>query len=358
MRFWRKLKKDQRGMTLTEIMLGFAILAILMVLSLSIMLFSSRVFSEDGDRDRLKMLGDEMYLSLSDKITFVTHIQILPEGTNPSDAKYKNVIFVKDGRLYTGPKEGPYKEYYSDNTYQKTQVSMTTSAQSDTVLSLKLTFTKGAGSTAAYETSSSIRLINLAAGTDSVIIERPAGPQKNPIISYDEEPYHISESGQKDPVYNNEPYTVKCYAEGKEILPLENGRAYKYGDIVEYDGHLWQVLDLTGFIYDGKDTEPGSSHNQYWRSLEEDWETVNAGQSGKSAYSYHDVVMLDGTYYMCTNPYDWPTNRRPQNGVQWVFVYWFDNTSTTDDRMLGWSLTKDYYTSVYTQYPKNAGGRS
>lgn len=41
----RRLRMDRRGMTLVEIMAGFAILAIVVAVSLSIMLFASRVLS-------------------------------------------------------------------------------------------------------------------------------------------------------------------------------------------------------------------------------------------------------------------------------------------------------------------------
>ncbi len=76
-------------MTLVEIMAGFAILAIVVAVSLSIMLFASRVLSGDSARDRMKMLGDEMYGSLNRRLTFSTHVQLLAEGSDPAGAQYE-----------------------------------------------------------------------------------------------------------------------------------------------------------------------------------------------------------------------------------------------------------------------------
>ena len=73
-------------MTLVEVMTAFAILAIVMTVSLSIMLFASRVLSGDSERDRMKMLGDEMYRSVSDQLVFATHVELLKEGTDPAKA--------------------------------------------------------------------------------------------------------------------------------------------------------------------------------------------------------------------------------------------------------------------------------
>ena len=78
----RRLRMDRRGMTLVEIMAGFAILAIVVAVSLSIMLFASRVLSGGSARDRMKMLGDEMYSSLNRRLTFSTHVQLLAEGSD------------------------------------------------------------------------------------------------------------------------------------------------------------------------------------------------------------------------------------------------------------------------------------
>ena len=61
----RRLRMDRRGMTLVEIMAGFAILAIVVAVSLSIMLFASRVLSGGSARGerviRLRASGGVRY---------------------------------------------------------------------------------------------------------------------------------------------------------------------------------------------------------------------------------------------------------------------------------------------------------
>ena len=136
----RRLRMDRRGMTLVEIMAGFAILAIVVAVSLSIMLFASRVLSGGSARDRMKMLGDEMYSSLNRRLTFSTHVQLLAGGSDPAGAQYENVLFVKDGRLYQGRKEGPYSPYTGEDVYQGTALTMRAEAVKSTTLRIRLSF--------------------------------------------------------------------------------------------------------------------------------------------------------------------------------------------------------------------------
>ena len=82
--------KQNKGMTLVEIMTGFAILAVLMAVSLTIMLFATNALNKESERDRMKMSGDEMYQAVSGKLKFATHLELRPEGADPDAAKYEN----------------------------------------------------------------------------------------------------------------------------------------------------------------------------------------------------------------------------------------------------------------------------
>lgn len=350
MQYFHKFKQNKSGMTLVEIITGFAILAILMVSTVSIMLFSSRIFSEDSQRDRIKLMGDEIYQKLNTTLTFVNHIQLLPENADPAKAKYDDVLFLKNGKIYYGPKEGPYQELYADTVYQETRLSWNVEAESETVLALKLQFTNQKDGKTAYETGSSMRLINLAAGTDPVQIESAAGAGANAVISYDGTPYEIEESYQ--PSGGKGPYTVKAYADGKTILPLVTGQEYHQGDIVEYDGKLWQMA-RESLIYNGTEGwAPGHPGNYQWRSLEEDWDTVNSGNSGKSVYCSPDVVSYKNDYFMCKNAYPHLTTSEPGSTTEWMKVYWFPDKETAENRSLGWSLNQNTYVSAYQQISK------
>lgn len=337
------LKQDTRGMTLIEIMTGFAILAILLLVSLSIMLFSGHVFTDDSSRDRLKMTGDEMYQAISQQLIFVTHIQLLPAGTAPATAQYDSVLFVQDGKLYQGPKNGPYTPCYADDVYQRTTLSITASATGEDVLTLQFCYTKD-GQTA-YQTGSSLRLINLSAATDPVILETPGGEQVNPLISYDTVPYQIEEAYHPI-VVDQTPYTVQNYADGQPIKAFTAGNTYYKGDIIEFEGTLWQ-LTVDELIYTGqKDEQPGHPHTPIWRSLAEDWHTVNSGNSGKSIYYYPDVVKCEGNYYLCTYEEPFYNVKNPATLQGWMQVYWFADKQTPQNRLLGWSSTQQEYTSI------------
>lgn len=345
----KKLLKNRNGMTLVEIMTGFAILSVVMVISLSIMLFSSNVLSEDSRRNRVKMLGDEMYTAVSDKLIFATHIQLLPEGSAISDAKYEKVIFVKDGRLYTGPREGPYTLFYAEAVYQGTALAMTADVPDRTILSLSLTFSRSGQTKPAYETGSSFQIINLATGMEQTAIEG-AGTFVNPVISYDEVPYWQDE---EEPPYNSDaPYTVAQYPIGQTIIDITDPRQpmeVKAGAFYRYNGILWQAVRDAHYNGD-KAMEPGQPGNNLWKSLEENWDVVSSGNSAKCVYEYHDVVMLDNIYYMSV--YAGSLNaERPGRSAGWRRVYWFKEEATAVNPMLGWSTTESTYTCALKEYP-------
>ena len=334
--------KQNKGMTLVEIMTGFAILAVLMAVSLTIMLFATNALNKESERDRMKMSGDEMYQAVSGKLKFATHLELRPEGADPDAAKYENVFYIEAGRLYAGPKGGPYTPYYADSVYQDTSVALTAAVEADTLLSLGLTFERPGADRPVYETASAFKVINLLAGTENQKIEGQ-GAYNNPVISYDGVPYMQDVPSGDDPPYTGEdPYTVAKYPEGKEAEiihitdPTEEWDVKK-GDIVEYEGQLWQAVE--SFHYGGDMNWMPSRPNHKWKSLEEDWRTVNAGNSGKSAYEYHDVVGYNRRYYMSVKPNYLNTYEPTKVAGVWEEVFWFKEKATAAEPMLGWSTT-------------------
>ena len=342
----QKIAQDQQGMTLVEVMLGFAIFAVVLTLSLSIMMFGSKILSLDSEQDRLKMLGDEMYTLLSQKLAFATHIEILPEGTPPDDASYENIILIQDGELLFGTKNGTFASPYENDIDQNTTLTFTTTVESASVLSLDLTFDRMEDGTSEtlYTTASSLRLINLAAGADPVEIEG-SGTTVNPVISYDTEPYSIEEGYT---AVSDTPYTVACYVENQTPVPLVNGTMYEPGTIIVNDnGDYWQAVQWVTYYSHSPTTVPGHPHSYLWKSLEEEWKN----ESYKSVYEYHDVISYKGKYYMST--IKWYLNTWNPLVYGWIQVFWIPEYNTSENRMLGWSLnpSSQPYRSIYTRYP-------
>lgn len=356
--------KDQNGMTLIELMIGFAIFAILLALSMSIMLFGTKVLAEDSDQDRLKMVGDEMYTQLSDELRFATHIQVLPEGSDPDTAKYDNIILIQDGELLKGKKGGPYASPYQSDIYLNTKLTLSaTVAESKDVLFLGLKFsrTKSGEEATVYSTDSAIRLINLAAGTDPVEIECNGTSDKdvikNAVISYDSVPYGIEEEYKPDDL-DDVPYTVARYTEKKDPVPLVDEDPYQPGDIVEITKgnkkEYWQVVEPITYDEDNPFMRPGQPWTSYWKSLDEEWNN----HSGKSVYECHDVVSYGWHWgYYGWGHYGWGyygggyyESYYMYTDYDWVQVYWFPDHNDPDNRWMGWSLNKSSYVSAYETY--------
>lgn len=347
--------RNNRGMTLVELMAGFAILAIVMAVALSMMLFSSNILNVDAARDRMKMLGDDTYNAIQQTLTFATHVEVRQGPTVLSYAKYDNVIYVNpsNNRLYRGTKAHT-EPWFAEDTYPHRDVEliMQVKVLDDDTLLLKLTYQlKGATPEARietlYETESAFRILNLSAGTDPVKIEtsgspNPSGYYVNSLISYDGAPYQIEEGGGGE-LWTGGPYTVAKHpkAMSEKIKgEFESEGVYQKGDIVIYNGRYYKVdRDLT--LHGDPGWYPdGASH--YWILLEEHWDS-------NSRYLKYDVVAHNGLYYMSkqdVNAY------QPPEWSTWVQVYWFADKATMADPMLGWSLDKITYKSVYEKYPK------
>lgn len=345
---WKALRDDKKGMTLIELMVSFSIFTILLGIALSVMLFGSKIFGNQTDKDRMKMLGDEMYQFVSDKLTFATHVQLEKENTDPSKMKYENVIFVSGGRLFYGPKEGPYKEYTSSDLYQKTLLVLNADVVSSSVLAMEFSFhQEGESGEAVYQTGSALKFVNLAAKTDAVPIEG-TGAYRNPVISYDTVPYKVEEGFVEKPESTDNPYTVYHYPENNPVRKLQNNHTYARGEIArDKQGVYWQAIEEVKYRHDTPDSWPGAKLENKWKLLSEEWENEDM----ITAYDYHDVVLYEGEYFMSTmkTPNYW--SPRDQYGTIWIRAYWWPEYSTPENRMLGWSTDQGQYTSIFETYP-------
>lgn len=334
-----KLRNNQKGFTLMEIILSFTLLTIIMAMCLSIMLFSSNVLTGGSARETVKMVGDGVYSTLNKELTYATRVQTLPEGSDPKTAKYANVLFVKNGVLYMGPKENP-TPVYDNAIYQKCILNITVEAPDSTAIAVTATLMRDGESQ--YETGATFQLINLVSSPDMLTIEGMTGKMKNPVISYDKTPYSIKETVETP--LENPPYTVARYAEGKTTLQLETGRTYNKGEIVEYKGDLWQVVST--FTYNGDPAHrPGHPGNYLWKSLDPNWKN----HAQKSVYNMYDVVIYDGKYMMSIigGVNTWS----PDTSGCWREVFWFPEKETKEDPWQGWSASKDSYVAIVIRKP-------
>lgn len=354
-RFW----KDRKGMTLIELMMGFAIFSIVLTVSLSIMLFGSRILGIDGSRDRMKMVGDRAYQFVSEKLTFATHLQLEKEGTDPDKMSYENVIYVSNGRLYYGPRGGPYQQFTEESLYQDSTLVMHLSVLPSSILSLDFAFLTDPNddATAVYQTESAARILSMATGNDAQI--EGVGEYKNPVISYDTSKYIVDEGYEPvdpDPENKDIPYTVFHYPDDAEVVDLQNNHQYAKGQVVydKWTGIYWQAITDVFYRFDTPDSLPGAKlyDNMKWKRLDEEWSNTEFD----TAYEYHDVVQFQGHYYMSNlkGANFWAVRDGDAPSSLWPEVYWRpDNEYTDENRMLGWSATPDPepFVSIFEAYP-------
>ncbi len=341
----KALWRNEKGMTLVELMIGFAILLLLMAASVSIMLFGAKVFRDSSGRERLRLAAEEMKSQVGQELTFATRLALLPAGSDPAAVPYGHVLLVADGQLRGGPNGGPYVSPYGGDVLEGAALALTATVEDAAVLALDFAFAGGSGG--AYASALTVRLLNIAAGTEAVAIEglEKGGVLENPVIVYDLSPYRVVEGfGGEEQV----PYTVARYGEDQTPQALSEGTAYAPGDIVvDSEGTRWQAVAAVVYQAERFATHPGSPDTAFWKRLAAEWRNEDRA----SLYQYHDIISYRGAYYMSTLK-DRGNTARP-TAYGWVRVYWLAAHSEADKPMLGWSLNPPdaAYLSVYTSHP-------
>lgn len=330
-----QLIKDQRGMTMVEVLTGFAVFTLLLSFCLGLMLISSRLLSISGEKDRMKMAADKIQFYLRDTLAFATHLQVC---TTPSEAMYDNILLIQDGQILMGKKGAAVDTYsapFAGNVYQDSTLSTEVTVKNDYLLDLKLTFTKNGGEI--YATATTLRLLNLFAGDEKII---NTGPPilADAVISYDTKPYAAST--------HDEPYTVDKYIEKATVKDLINGTTYQPGDFVkDNNGDYWEAVQTVYYTDGDFNKYPGYNPSYLWKSLKREWQNSKNEQTIISIYEYNDVIEYNNSYYMSTHYANhWPI----EITSCWMQVYWFSDYADPNARWLGWSKYNNTYVQAYT----------
>lgn len=158
-------KKHSGGFTLVEVSVSMAILAIAMGATISIFLMVFNLFGHGASENEVKQLGDDIYRHLSRRLTYCTHLQVLPQDSDiPHAYASEYTVDADTGHLSYKTGDDPAYDFYGDEWYKKCTVQLLVTARADGRVELQVQVLQDGK--VAYRTASTIELINITlAGT-------------------------------------------------------------------------------------------------------------------------------------------------------------------------------------------------
>lgn len=268
-----KVLRNKKGFTLVELIVTLAILSIVLVVAGNFLFFGNRMFSENANKHTDKFIGDSVYDFMRERLIYASHIQVLPQGAEEKDLKYKNVfgagtegtgylLLNKDKKVPTNPNDNVYGEgFYSGN-----RIYYTVKVVSDTEFELMVHVLNDKNEEL-YSTGAVIKNLNIPlATTGAKSIERANGIEmdsghRNPLISYEdgegspegdtEPPVEPDKPGEPEEGPVPEIPTEGLIVYNKDFM-MTNGATTGQAQVVESDGNTVSInsYNLTGVIKD------------------------------------------------------------------------------------------------------------
>lgn len=145
------MKLNNKGITLVEIVVALAIVAIVMATVGGILFSSFSVFNNIAQSNEDKFIGDSVYNWVSEKIILAEDVKIINEQSIVLDNE--NTITVNNGKLFSGD-----KNIYGDAFYNGKSISISIKKYSTESVSVYVYVWKNGNNT--YNTGSVMKLLN------------------------------------------------------------------------------------------------------------------------------------------------------------------------------------------------------
>ncbi|MGI5891670.1 MAG: type II secretion system protein [Bacillota bacterium] len=160
-------KLTNKGWTLVEMITVLAIIAIVMLFSAGILFSSNNIFASTTTVNEVKMIGDNTYNWISEKIIYTSHLQIV-EDTGVAVPVEKEAIYIDSnvnsptfGRLlYKKSGESNFVDFFGGEFYNYTVLSMKVRGYNNYIVDLSIYVMDKSGNSL-YDTGSTMEMLNL-----------------------------------------------------------------------------------------------------------------------------------------------------------------------------------------------------
>lgn len=267
--------RDQKGMTLIEVVVVLLISAIIMTLVGGMILSSMGYFSDEVVMDQDKEGLDDIVTYVRNQLLYSTDVRIAKE--KPSDAAWQ-WLYIKDGVVYQNGKALLSKEYYQNRTIE-IKVQGFENFRLD--LNFKYLDTK---SKPVYQTRTSLELLNVKVAVEKDSSYKPLENILQEVtINEENKIYYIKDPQFIDdgPIIDGDGTVaeqIRCLNNATHRGDFVLGMYYYKGDIVFYDGFYWMNVHKSDFY--GYYPNGGRSWKKLYKYFDEN-----------SAYEVGDVVI-------------------------------------------------------------------
>lgn len=256
-----KAIKNNRGMTLMEVLISLVIASIVMVIAGSILLSSMSMYDQQASETYNKSILDNAFKLIEEEMKYAGAVEIRDDKMDAEATKEYSYFKIDEGRLIYNGLEVYNKEQYANNT-----LKMQCQKKDKGNLYLNLSINKN-GETL-LERNTTIIYDNILLVENEEIIEGESKVYENSYIYF------------KKPKIAIEPdsFYTGTVADQIECMTTENNRGdfditfgiyYNHGDFVLYQG-AWYRFVFTGATMDGSTTTPGKI-GQYWKKIDKYW---------------------------------------------------------------------------------------
>ncbi|MEA4911989.1 MAG: prepilin-type N-terminal cleavage/methylation domain-containing protein [Oscillospiraceae bacterium] len=160
--------KNNRGMTLVELIVTLAIFSIIMGVTASLILSGSDVFARGAQTDTDKLVGDAVYAFVESRVKYATHLTVAPA----QDSGGSEALYVQSGRLQYRSGVTEAYDVYGEEFYAGRSIALRfykdETAASDDAYILEVLVTRRGNSEPSYTARAGVRLENMSLSGSTV----------------------------------------------------------------------------------------------------------------------------------------------------------------------------------------------
>ena len=293
------IKKNNKGMTLVEIVIVLLIASIAMTITGGILVNSLGYFDDNTKTSIDKQTGDGILSFIDDEIKYSTKITVAKD--KPDEKDWHSIYVNSNGNIQMLYRDG--NEVFSEDYYSKRNLSIKIRGFTLNEHRLDMTIIlNDKNDKKVYSTANTFELINLNMENSSDSSDLYNNISKsNTLVNDDNKIWYLKETAIYDNKGDNNTNTdgsnitvanqIHCIETDNNRGDFVSSRSYKQGEFVYSDGYWWQLVhcDLN-WLY----TKPGEDGTRWWKRIDRVY-------TYKSAYTVGDVVYYEpnGNYYQC-----------------------------------------------------------
>lgn len=340
--------KNNKGMTLVEIVIVLLIASIAMTITGAILVNSLGYFDDNTKKSLDKQIADGALEYINGEIKYATTVTVTDSVTDKPDSREDwHCLYIANHEVAEDETNASQNqntkvlyrdgsEVFSIDYYSKRNLNLQVKGFTANERRLDmLVILNDKNNQQVYRTSNTYELLNLNMQSDDsktttfwgniateyFALSYSQNDTNNKVLWYIKDASYKSEDSNNDGTNNGD---VDSTGDGTVADIIKNidssnylglyyegiGYHYNYRDIVWYNGYFWQKT-----ANENDQKAPGTEGGSSWKCLRREYNKT-------SSYDNGDIVIYKDYYYRCVKPDDqyYDTSFNPKNGSQWQII--------------------------------------